>query len=130
MDGELKDTEEYKELMHLLDLKQQQEKKVNEHVVNAEQKGKELLHEGYCCDCCGMEPIIGVRWKCSSCNDENQVDLCSNCKENNNFETNFHKRDHEMMKVDKVEPIPYYLDYNHEWISQEPNYLDPSFMSN
>jgi len=114
MDPELKETEEFKELMQLLQLKQLQEKKSeNEHILNTEGKEKELVHEGYRCDCCGVEPIVGVRWKCSSCPEDHQVDLCSTCKENN-FISETHKVTHALTKIDKVESIPYYLDYNHE----------------
>eukprot|EP01118_Nematostelium_gracile_P020214 TRINITY_DN9744_c0_g1_i2.p2 TRINITY_DN9744_c0_g1~~TRINITY_DN9744_c0_g1_i2.p2 ORF type:complete len:359 (-),score=109.97 TRINITY_DN9744_c0_g1_i2:44-1120(-) len=71
MDDELKDTEDYKELMQLLQLKQQSEQKLNERVVN-----KEIVES-----------------------------------------------------VDTSHTDPYYLEYNHQWVSKEPNYLDPSYMA-
>jgi hypothetical protein len=128
MDDELKDTEEYKELMNLLQLKQQQEQmKKNEHALSTDGRNDNVVHEGIRCNSCGKDPIIGIRWKCSTCQNH-QTDLCSTCMEKGNFETDSHKRDHILHPMEKVE-VSYYLDYHHEWVSKEPNYLDPSFMS-
>lgn len=35
-----------------------------------------VVHTGYVCDICGMNPIVGVRYKCVNCTD---FDLCQ-CK--------------------------------------------------
>jgi len=70
MDPELKSTPQYKELVELLQLRQQMELKEKEHSLSTENK-----------------------------------------------------------EIEKTESAPYFLDYNHEWVSKEPNYLDPSFMS-
>jgi len=129
LDPELTNSEEYKELMKLLQMKHQQEEiKKNEHALNIiDGENKQLIHEGFRCDACGMEPIVGTRWRCSNC-EEIQTDICNICKEKNHFETEYHKREHILNAMDKIE-VSCYLDYNHEWISKEPNYLDPSFMS-
>eukprot|EP00826_Nyctotherus_ovalis_P000440 TRINITY_DN0_c501_g1_i9.p1 TRINITY_DN0_c501_g1~~TRINITY_DN0_c501_g1_i9.p1 ORF type:complete len:289 (-),score=58.77 TRINITY_DN0_c501_g1_i9:47-913(-) len=37
-----------------------------------------VKHNCVCCDVCGMNPIVGVRYKCSVCPD---YDLCSHCEE-------------------------------------------------
>lgn len=31
------------------------------------------------CDCCGMYPIVGPRWRCTDCPEEIGFDLCSAC---------------------------------------------------
>lgn len=31
------------------------------------------------CDACGVEPIVGVRYKCTVCDISEEVDLCSKC---------------------------------------------------
>jgi len=36
-----------------------------------------MIHERYICDGCGMKPIIGIRYHCSSCPG---FDFCENCK--------------------------------------------------
>lgn len=51
------------------------------------------LHEGVICDGCGMNPIVGFRFKCTICKD---YDLCEKCEGSNT-----HPRDHEMIKYYK-----------------------------
>lgn len=36
-------------------------------------------HEGYYCNGCKMEPIIGVRYHCPNPNCNDDYDLCENC---------------------------------------------------
>jgi len=163
LDEDLKESDEYKELLELLRLKKLQDKKPKEKVVqkpfsknkekdksgskfNQDQptnrsgitpKGKTVpnratltvRHEGYKCDCCGIEPIVGTRWKCSDCPEDEEVDLCNDCKLSSNFETQFHTRSHRCTKIEEPERVPYYLNYNHSYLLDEPNYLDPTFMS-
>jgi len=159
LDIDLKESEEYKELLELLKLKKLQDKKPKEKVVqkpffpNKENdkskniqdqlvnrsgitpKGKTVpiritvRHEGYKCDSCGIEPIVGIRWICQDCPEDEEVDLCNDCKLSSNFETKFHTRSHRCKKVEEPERVPYYLNYNHSSILDEPNYLDPTFMS-
>lgn len=144
VDADLKDSSEYKELVALLKFKQHNEKKSNERIVDPAEAAQTITHEGYKvisihaihrlhvhllqCDSCGTEPIVGPRWHCSECTEE-EVDLCDTCKVNNTFSTALHSTQHSFNKVEEAERIPYYLDYNHQYSSEEPNYLDPSFMS-
>ena len=44
----------------------------------------QAVHTGYVCDICGMNPIVGVRYKCANCVD---FDLCQ-CKPKPNQPTN------------------------------------------
>lgn len=40
----------------------------------------EETDDGYVqCDACGVEPIVGVRYKCTVCDISEEVDLCSKC---------------------------------------------------
>ena len=60
-------------------------------------------HHGIACRKCGMDPIIGYRYKCSVCD----YDLCEACEENN-YETqehphNFIKMRNEEKKQEKKE---------------------------
>ena len=41
--------------------------------------GRGIVHKGVRCEGCGLEPIVGWRFKCSICDDYN---LCENCEEN------------------------------------------------
>merc|ERR550519_582856 len=34
-------------------------------------------HQKVCCDACGLEPLVGFRYKCVTCDD---YDLCGNCE--------------------------------------------------
>ena len=58
------------------------------------------IHYGIKCQKCLMEPIIGVRYKCSTCKNYN---LCENC-ERDNSESNSHP--HIFLKYIKKEEIP------------------------
>jgi len=87
----------------------------------------QILHEGYKCDSCGIEPIVGTRWKCAECPEDLEVDLCEACKVAE-FETETHRTSHSFITIIEPETIPYYLDYDYNSPS-EVNYLDPSFMS-
>lgn len=136
IDESLKNTEEYQELVLLLKMQKMQEKKKREKVI--ENKEELIVHEGYKvrsllmfilmkkCDSCGVEPIVGERWKCMSCPDDMTVDLCKECKEAGDFETLTHSRDHSMQKITSAERMPYHLDYHHA----DTNYLDPKFVPN
>jgi hypothetical protein len=41
------------------------------------------VHNGFSCDGCGQDPLVGVRWSCADCmlssHDEASVDLCDEC---------------------------------------------------
>lgn len=36
-----------------------------------------VVHEGVVCDECGMDPVVGFRYKCLTCPD---YDICGGCK--------------------------------------------------
>lgn len=36
-----------------------------------------IVHDGATCDCCGMKPIVGIRYKCTI---RNNFDLCEACE--------------------------------------------------
>jgi len=50
-------------------------------------------HEGVMCDGCSVSPIVGIRWKCSVCND---YDLCQACESKG-----VHDPSHPLIKVVK-----------------------------
>jgi hypothetical protein len=53
-------------------------------------------HFGYSCDRCGMTPIVGIRYKCTTCPD---FDLCSACEA-----LDLHDPKHLFLKV--IRPLP------------------------
>jgi len=53
------------------------------------------IHKGIKCNMCNKEPIIGIRYKCSKCDDYN---LCENCEEKN-FTSGEHT--HDFLKLRK-----------------------------
>jgi hypothetical protein len=77
LDPELKETQEYKELIELMKL-QKNEIKKNEKIVEKPDDDL-IIHHGYKCDCCGIEPIMGIRWNCKDCPEDIPIDLCENC---------------------------------------------------
>jgi len=68
--------------------------KLNISILNANQ----FEHKGIKCQKCFMEPIKGIRYKCSECVDYN---LCEKCEEENS-NNNFHNEDHEFIKIRKT----------------------------
>ncbi|XP_007567475.1 ZZ-type zinc finger-containing protein 3 isoform X2 [Poecilia formosa] len=114
---ELRNLQEYKELLQLKRLKKQKLQEIRED--NAE-----VQHMGYKCDVCGMEPIQGVRWHCQDCPPENSVDFCSNCSDCL-FKTETHKPDHHLEAVYQPDT---FLDRDY-CLPQSAgyNYLDPNY---
>lgn len=89
-DPNIKSTPEYSEYLRL----KGQLEAIAKNPVNG------VLHVGYKCDCCGIEPIIGPRWTCCSCvKDAPPIDLCDICV-TKGFETDKHKTAHYMKKID------------------------------
>jgi hypothetical protein len=37
---------------------------------------EKVIHHGFCCDECNEDPIVGIRYHCSQCED---YDLCRKC---------------------------------------------------
>ena len=52
------------------------------------QKKSKVVHNGIKCDNCGMDPIIGVRYKCMECDNLN---FCEKCEENVKHQHLFYK---------------------------------------
>eukprot|EP01119_Soliformovum_irregulare_P016462 TRINITY_DN4761_c0_g1_i2.p1 TRINITY_DN4761_c0_g1~~TRINITY_DN4761_c0_g1_i2.p1 ORF type:complete len:410 (+),score=120.39 TRINITY_DN4761_c0_g1_i2:221-1450(+) len=119
--SDMHDTEEYKELMKLY--QQNPNLKKGEVIVDT----SIVTHPGYKCDGCGVEPIVGIRYSCEQCD---QVDLCSTCAPKIKLEGN-HTPSHRMKMISEAEKIPYYSsDYSASALENlEPNYLDPSYMA-
>jgi hypothetical protein len=56
------------------------------------------VHLGFRCDDCGMEPIVGTRWRCTKCHEPNAIDLCQECYECGEFQANTHRPDHRFLR--------------------------------
>ncbi|ORX59120.1 hypothetical protein BCR36DRAFT_408647 [Piromyces finnis] len=61
------------------------------------------IHYGIQCDRCGIEPIVGIRYKCKICKNSNQVDLCEDCI-SKKYENGHHKANHEFKKIENYIP--------------------------
>lgn len=59
---------------------------------------KEEVHSGISCDGCGLNPIIGVRYRCSQCPD---YDLCASCEV-----TTDHDSSHSFIKLVRAGTLP------------------------
>jgi hypothetical protein len=46
--------------------------------INEKKEDNKIIHKNIICDGCGMHPLIGIRYKCSVCND---FDYCEKCEE-------------------------------------------------
>lgn len=89
-DPQIKSTPEYAEYLKL----KGQLEAIAQNPLNG------ILHVGYKCDYCGIEPIIGPRWTCCSCpKGSAPIDLCDNCV-TKSFETDTHKQAHFMKRIE------------------------------
>ncbi|KAL6612442.1 hypothetical protein U3516DRAFT_813052 [Neocallimastix sp. 'constans'] len=61
------------------------------------------IHYGIQCDRCGIEPIVGIRYKCKVCRGDHQTDLCEDCI-SKNYENEYHKASHEFDRIEKYIP--------------------------
>jgi len=94
-DPQVKNTPEYAEYLRL--------KSQLEAIAKDPMKG--VLHTGYSCDCCGVDPIIGPRWTCTSCpKGAPAIDLCDMCI-SSGYETVLHKPSHVFTKHDLPEEV-------------------------
>jgi hypothetical protein len=62
-----------------------------------QQNGNELqdiIHLQIICDICGMNPIIGILYRCAICKN---YDLCNDCKRDS---ADKHDAEHEMISID------------------------------
>ncbi|KAJ3171997.1 ZZ-type zinc finger-containing protein 3 [Geranomyces variabilis] len=96
IDPALKATDEYKELVQLQAL-------VNNNTQPAAHAA-DPVHQGFTCDRCAAEPIVGVRWTCTDCPADEQVDLCDECY-GKGFINATHTAQHAMRKVTTPDPV-------------------------
>ncbi|GAA5797523.1 hypothetical protein HPULCUR_002911 [Helicostylum pulchrum] len=73
-----------------------------------------VIHEGFACDGCGIEPIVGVLYKCTVCDISEEVDLCGSCMEKGVFTNDHHTADHTFEAVRTANPFPYYADNDYK----------------
>ena len=84
-------------------------------------KGKQnvsIVHYGYRCDFCGVEPITGTRWHCPHCLNTS-TDFCSQCIDSLSSKTGHHQPNHKLIPIINSESLP----------RQGPNYLQSNFMA-
>ncbi|XP_072176565.1 uncharacterized protein [Diadema setosum] len=114
---ELKETAEYRELVRLKKLRN----------ITLKQQ-TEISHSGYSCDGCGMSPIMGLRWHCSSCPPEVSTDLCQTCA-NDDFQSEVHASSHQLEAVQSSQSGGFVdSDYtSFTGMSGDYNYLDPNY---
>ncbi|XP_027004446.2 ZZ-type zinc finger-containing protein 3 isoform X3 [Tachysurus fulvidraco] len=114
---ELRHLPEFKELLELKRLRKQ---KIHE----LQSESALMQHIGYKCDMCGIEPILGIRWHCQDCPQDNAVDFCANCADCS-FKTDTHTPSHRLEPVQQAES---FLDRDYCLpASTAYNYLDPNY---
>jgi len=121
---ELRDSPEYKELMELKRIKKYKE------VFNDQTSTGITIHRGFMCDNCSTDPIVGVRWHCTGCpqDQENSLDFCNNCYQKP-FENGTHTIDHQLIPI--YEATEAAVDESYTTFEQKKfkyNYLDPNFV--
>ncbi|KAI9029105.1 hypothetical protein CLU79DRAFT_737583 [Phycomyces nitens] len=79
----------------------------------------EAVHEGYACDNCGIEPIVGVLYKCTVCDISEEIDLCGRCMSIGTFSNDHHTPDHPFEAIRTPNALPYYADNDYA----SPEYL-------
>jgi hypothetical protein len=96
-DEELKQSEEYRELLRLKKLAREAPRK-NERVLE--------VHYEYRCDGCGVEPIAGVRYHCLDCPPDHETDLCADCYRRR-WDSETHLRSHRVQLIRRpVSDVP------------------------
>lgn len=87
-DAQLRSTEEW-----------QQYEVLKKQIAMLEADPTMTVQAGFRCDRCGMDPILGVRWRCTRCVEPEAVDLCSACYEQRStFATGAHRSDHRFLR--------------------------------
>ncbi|CAG8508716.1 12311_t:CDS:10, partial [Ambispora gerdemannii] len=57
------------------------------NVENSMEDAIDIIHRGFSCDSCLIDPIIGTRYQCLDCNNSSrQMDLCEDCINQGDFE--------------------------------------------
>ncbi|CAG8542185.1 10082_t:CDS:10 [Paraglomus occultum] len=65
-----------------------------------------VIHYGFCCDSCQIDPIVGPRYQCVDCMEKDQeIDLCEVCMETDDFEIDGHQKTHHFALRTTSEPI-------------------------
>ncbi|CAG8478804.1 2274_t:CDS:10 [Paraglomus brasilianum] len=64
-----------------------------------------VIHYGFCCDSCQVDPIVGPRYQCVDCMEKDQeIDLCEVCMETGDFEIDGHQKTHHFALRTTPEP--------------------------
>jgi predicted RNA-binding Zn-ribbon protein involved in translation (DUF1610 family) len=87
LDIELRNSKEYQEYMT-----------IRKQIEALESDSGISVHVGFKCDDCGMEPIVGTRWRCTKCHEPNAIDLCQECYECGEFNTAQHRPSHRFFR--------------------------------
>ena len=112
-DFDMIDNPEYQEYLALRKRFKTREKNIKD------EESRFMVHNGYRCDSCNMEPIVGILWRCSQCPEDQEVDLCNQCSKGD-FETDLHTKNHILIKVDVS-------DEDYASFGSEFKYLDPNY---
>lgn len=123
---DMQDSSTYQELVRLRKLREEMLAS-NERPVSGPDA---VVHDGYACDRCGADPIVGRRWHCTDCPEGDDVDLCDQCKEEG-FESTTHRAEHRLVSLEEAQESSLVdKDYARFSLgdSVETNYLDPQFM--
>ncbi|KAL8612807.1 hypothetical protein ACOMHN_033477 [Nucella lapillus] len=92
------------------------------------------LHNGFKCDRCCCQPIVGVRWHCVDCPSSTSLDFCETCVDNlGTFEMAGHNSSHRVRPVKRTwtkhtQDQDYMNFSNDKDTSTSYNYLDPNYM--
>jgi ZZ-type zinc finger-containing protein 3 len=98
----LKDTEEFRELMRLKKIQRRKQSRAREVYISADHT-HDVVHFGFQCVSCMIEPIVGTRFHCMQCPAENAVDLCPKCHQAGSFTSESHLRSHRFQRIEQVE---------------------------
>ncbi|KVI00422.1 Zinc finger, RING/FYVE/PHD-type [Cynara cardunculus var. scolymus] len=89
------------------------------------------VHFGVGCDCCGMYPLIGDRYRCKDCFEEVGFDLCEDCyNSSSNLPGRFnqqHKPDHEFEVKEPKPMIILSTGFASDWHDPEPPPTNDTF---
>lgn len=115
---ELRETDEYEELMNLKKMKMIQ--------LQSSNLSTNMKLTSFKCDNCQSAPIMNTRWQCMDCRKENgtSFDLCNDCVDSN-FENSIHNSSHRLQPFNPQGFVD--NDYT-KFSTGDYNYLDPNYM--
>lgn len=122
LDDSVKQTSAYRELCDLMAKRKALRQKHNYRKRQQRRMApvmSDVVHHGFKCDQCQVEPIVGVRYKCRQCPVEKEVDLCCTCFELGTFRNELHDQRHTFKPIETAEILM--LDEE----MREYAYLDP-----